>query len=314
MSKLEAKISLLTITFFAGVQYVFLSNVLASVSIFAFLTVTNFIGFLIAFVAFFSELFRLNKRQVLQSALLAAQMFLFNIFLLLGSSGMDPAITSFVLAGFLVFIPIIYVFMKKKVSKLSLIGTGIVLLGLVLALGADPSRFADARILFLLASAFFFALNIVTVEKYSDKSNPSILAMGRLFFGFIFAFIGWIAESAVARQGFSLPADPSFWSSVMFISIFICGFYCVVQIYAQRYVNAMETALIFSTETVVTLLMAPVLAALTGGTSAPVTLLKLAGCAVIITGVLIADGSMFAKRRLLNETKGRLAKEASHGE
>jgi drug/metabolite transporter (DMT)-like permease len=302
---LEAKISLVAITFFAGIQYVFLSNVQSSVSCFAFLSVTSLIGFLITFAAFFSELFRISKRQILQSALLAVQMFLFNVFLLLGSSGMDPAVTSFVLAGFLVFIPVIYIFMKKKVSKSNLIGTAVVLLGLVLALEADPARFDDARILFLLAAAFCFALNIVTVEQFCDKSNPSILAMGRMFFGFIFAFICWTVENLIMKQGFTLPVSASFWSSVMFISIFIGGFYCVVQIYAQRYVNAMETALIFSAETVVTLLMAPLLAALVGSVSEPLTPLKLAGCTVIVTGVLIADGSVFARPWL--------SKEAFHG-
>jgi drug/metabolite transporter (DMT)-like permease len=289
---------LAVITFFAGVQYVFLSNVQSSVSSFAFLSVTNLIGLLITFAAFFGELLRVSKRQIFQSALLAAEMFFFNIFLLHGSTGMDPAVTSFVLAGFLVFIPVIYIFMRKKVSKSSLAGTAIVLAGLVLALGADPTRFADTRILFLLAAAFCFALNIVTVERFCDKSNPSILAMGRMFFGFIFAFICWAAENLIMKRGFALPADASFWSSVMFISIFICGFYCVVQIYAQRYVNAMETALIFAAETVVTLLMTPLLAALAGTASAPVTPLGLAGCAVIIAGVLITDGSVTAKLRL----------------
>ena len=301
MNKLEAKISLFVITFFAGIQYVFLANIEAAVSRFAFLSVTNFIGFLIAFMAFYGELFRLNKRQVLQSVLLAAEMFLFNVFLLLGASGMDPAVTSFTLTGYLVFIPIIYIFMKKKVSKMSLVGTAVVMAGLLIALETTPAGFADLRILFLIAANVFFALYIVTIERFCDKSNPSILAMGRMFFSFIFAFICWIAEAAITGQGLTLPAGASFWSGVMFISVFVCGFYCVVQIYAQRYVSAMDTALIFSTETVITLTMAPLFALLSGGVSEPVTAFKLIGCAGIVAGVLIADGGVAARLRQRRE-------------
>jgi drug/metabolite transporter (DMT)-like permease len=149
----------------------------------------------------------------------------------------------------------------------------------------------------LLAADLFFALYIVAVEYVCNKTNPSVLAMGRMFFSFIFAFVCWAAESAVTGKNMTLPTDASFWSSVMFISVFICGFYCVIQIYAQRFVSSMDTALIFSTETVVTLLMAPLLVTFTGGTSAPITLLKFVGCAVIVAGVLIADGSVFSKLR-----------------
>jgi drug/metabolite transporter (DMT)-like permease len=285
------------ITFFTGIQYIFLTDIEASNSRFAFLTVTSLIGFLIVFAAFFSELFRINKRQMLQSLLLAAEMFLFNICLLFGSSDMNPAVVSFAMTGYLIFIPVIYIFMKKKLSKTTLLGTVVVLLGLALALELSPSGLADFRLFFLLAADVFFALYIVTVEYVSVKSNPSILAMGRMFFSFLFALIGWIAEIVLTDQDMTLPADNSFWSSVMFISIFVGGFYCVIQIYAQRYVSAMDAALIFSTETVITLLMAPLILAFAGETYEPVTILKLAGCVVIVVGVLIADGSILATLR-----------------
>ena len=53
MNKLEANISLLAITFFAAIQYVFLANIPADVSSFAFLAITNLIGFLFAAVFLF---------------------------------------------------------------------------------------------------------------------------------------------------------------------------------------------------------------------------------------------------------------------
>jgi drug/metabolite transporter (DMT)-like permease len=274
---------------------VFLTDISADISQFAFLTVTNFVGFVIVFAAFFGEAFVIVKRNILESLLLAAEMFLFNICLLLGSSGMNPSVVSFAVTGYLIFIPVIYIIMKKKIPTANLVGTVIVMTGLFIALEISPSSFRDYRLLYLLGADLFFALYIVTVEYVCNKSNPSILAMGRMFFSFIFSFVCWLIESIITGKSITLPADASFWSSVMFISVFICGFYCVFQIYAQRYVSAMDTALIFSTETVITLLMAPLLVLFTGGTAAPITVLKLVGCAIIITGVLISDGTVFSK-------------------
>jgi drug/metabolite transporter (DMT)-like permease len=292
---LEAKFCLFVITFFTGIQYVFLTDIETGISEFAFLTITNFIGFVIVFAAFFGEVAVIYKRNILESLLLAAEMFLFNICLLLGSSGMNPSVVSFAVTGYLIFIPVIYIFLKMKIPKIKLIGTAIVMIGLFIALEISPSSFTDYRLLFLLGADLFFALYIVTVGYVCNKSNPSVLAMGRMFFSFIISFVCWVIEAAVNGQDLTLPTDASFWSSVMFISVFICGFYCVIQIYAQRFVSSMDAALIFSTETVVTLLMSPILVMFTGGTAAPITILKIVGCAVIIAGVLIADSSIFIK-------------------
>ena len=47
MNRLEANISLILITFYAAVQYPFLTGVPESVSQFAFLCLTNLVGFVI---------------------------------------------------------------------------------------------------------------------------------------------------------------------------------------------------------------------------------------------------------------------------
>ena len=71
MSKLEANISLVIITFFAAIQYVFLTGVPDTVSHFSFLCITNLIGFVITLALFFTELFRINKKQIVQSLVMS---------------------------------------------------------------------------------------------------------------------------------------------------------------------------------------------------------------------------------------------------
>ena len=64
MTRLEANVSLFIITFFGVVQFVFLARVPSSVSHFAFLCITNLIGFLMSLAFFFQELSRLDISQV----------------------------------------------------------------------------------------------------------------------------------------------------------------------------------------------------------------------------------------------------------
>lgn len=294
MNKLEANLSLIIITFFAGIQYAFLANVPSGVSAFAFLFVTNLFGFLFTFAFFFRELFRLDKRQLLQSIFLAAELFGFNLFLLLGSGGLSASVTSCIVAAYFVFVPMFMLLFRQKVSRNSLIGAAVVIGGLFLALKIDLSDFLNIHVLYLLVADICFALYLVNVGKYCTKANPSILAMGQMFFGFLFALTAWIVQALLTGADLKLPGDADFWSGVVFISFFIRGLYSVVQIYAQRYVSALNVALIFSTELVFTIFMSPVLSLLFGFPAENLTLFKVAGCAIIVVGVLIADGSIFS--------------------
>lgn len=294
LNKLEANISLLAITFFSSIQYVFLANIPQSVSAFAFLAVTNLIGFLIALAFWARELYRITKKQVLHSFLLAGELFGFNVFLFWGSKGMDASVVSSTTMMYLVFVPIIMLIMRKHISRQSVIAVVVVMLGVFLTLGADPSKFANKNIIYLMLAAIMFALYIVTVDELCTKASPAILAMGQMMFGFVLAFLVWYCQARLKGQSLALPADSSFWSSVIFISLFIRGIYGVVQISAQRYVSTMNTSLIFSTEIVMTLVASPLLSRLLGTETTVITPFKLVGAVLIVVGVLTAEGT-FAK-------------------
>lgn len=303
MNKLEANLSLIIITFFAGIQYVFLANVPSSVPSFAFLAITNLFGFLFTFAFFFKELFRLDKRQLLQSIFLAAELFGFNIFLLLGSAGLPASVSSCIVAAYFVFVPVFMLLFRQKVTGNSLAGAAVVVGGVFFALEVNLSGVSNIHVLYLVAADLCFALYLVTVDKYCTKASPSILAMGQMLFGFLFSLFAWVVQTILTGENLSLPADTDFWTGVIFISFFIRGLYSVVQIYAQRYVSALNTSLIFSTELVFTIFMSPILALLFGTPSEHLTFFKLAGCALIVFGVLVADGSILPCKRRITDVK-----------
>ena len=296
MSKLEANISLFIITFFAAIQYAFLSGVPDTVSYFAFLCITNLIGFLIVLAMFFNELFRLDMNLVKQSALLSAELFGFNLFILIGASGLDTTITACVLSAYFVFVPpLAYLVFKQKPDRNSLVGIAIVLIGIFFMMNCNVRGLLKANIY------------ILTAGHFTAGSNPSILALGQLYFNFIFALVCWTAEMVLKKQTMSFPQSPAFWGSVIFISFFIRSLYSVVQIYAQRYVTALNTSLIFSTEIIMTMAATPVMNKLFELPTAEgnVTAYRIIGAVIMVVGILASDSSvmdgLFAKRRAVHE-------------
>ncbi len=290
MNKLEANVLLLMISIFDAIQYVFLSYVPEDVSHFAFLCMTNLVGFIMTLAFFFSELFRLDAKQVIQSLVLAVELMVFDIFMLLGSSGVDPTMTAAVISSYFLFIVIISVaFLGESVEKSSLIGIVIVFTGLFFILNMDISGLWNRHVLYLVIADIAFATYTITVGFYASSSNPSILSMGHNLFCFIFTLILWAGESFVYKMPFTLPTDRQFWGIVIYIGFFIRGLYTVIQIYAQRYVTPLNTALVLSSGIVITMMVSPVLSALFTMDAEVITPSKILGSVIMVIGLLTTE-------------------------
>ena len=310
MNKIEANISLFAITFFAAIQYIFLAYVPSDLSHFSFLCITNLIGFLITFAFFFGELFRLDLRQIIQSMILSAELIGFNFFMLMGVKEIEPAVTSAVLSAYFVFIFIFdAVIYRKKPSLMSFISVIFVLIGLFFMMDARIKSLFHINILYLVICNVFFAVYVMSVGSFAVSSNPSILAMGQMFFCFIFSLILWIGEAVFTAAPFKIPVNKEFWIGVIYISFFIRGLYGIIQIYAQRYISPLNTSLIFSTEIVMTMLISPLLASLFGTEVESITPLKIAGSVFIVLGLVLIEPGFLEILKKLSHLKIKVHKE-----
>lgn len=270
----------------------FLRGVPDNTSTFQFLFVTSFIGFILLFFVFFGGLFRVDRKHIIQSFILSIESFLFNIFLLLGSRGMDSTTVSSVISSYFVFIPLIeYVLFKTLPKPNTIISIVFVLAGIPLIVGFNAENFGNQAMIFLLLADIMVALNIITIGHFASGSNPSILAMGQLFFTSIISFVCWVIESRINNTLMTFPKEPMFWGSVIFISFFIRGLYTVVQIYAQRYVSPVNAALIFSSEIAMTLLLSGIVYKYIFNEPyyEKITFTKIIGVVFMFIGILIAE-------------------------
>lgn len=306
INKLEANFSLIVITFFSSLQYIFLSGVPDGIPNSAFVCITSFIGFMLLFLVFYNELFRLDKSHIIQCLILSLQLFVFNYFLLMGSSNLDAVTISCVVSAYFVFIPIIEIIAFRIFpQKNKIISIIVVLTGILFIMNLEVHKLLDKSILFLLIADIAMATYVVFTGYFTSRSNPSILAMGQLLFIAIISFIAWNVEARITGIRISLPSEPMFWGSVIFISVFIRGMYTVVQTYAQRFVSALNTSMIFATEIIITMLTSPIVSEYFGISSEAVNISvnMCIGAVLMVIGILIADPSVLDEFKLKKRVK-----------
>lgn len=289
MNGLTASMSLLSVSFFWSIQYIFYKNIPVGISSFAFLALTNAIGFLLLVLCKPKTLFRFTVRQIKSGFFLGALLFAFNVALLAGCRIVDSTSSAFLASAYFVFVPAILLLQKKHVSRNDAAAVVVTLVGVLFGTGYVFSDLFSVGVLYILLADILFAVYVVLVEKVASEDDVFVLSVGQMGFVGMFSLIGWAFDQPSSLL--SLPVDMHFWIDVIVIAVFVRGYSTVMQIYAQRYVSAISTSLIFSTEIVFSVIVSLFLPALLGDVSQHLTIPKVAGCLLIILGVAISNNT-----------------------
>ena len=285
-----ATLGLIFITFLAAIQYVFLNNVPSSVSTFSFVCITNLIGVVVLFAVRAKKLLKIKKKTFLKGAFFAVLLTGFNVFVLIGSQGLDSVVTSSVVSLYFVFITPILLLLRKKINFFSNIATVLAIIALLLMFGGDTEAlFSSKNVYFLVIADLFFASYVVGVSVLGANEDSSELTFSQMIFSSLIAFFGWLIEAKAGMTAISLPKDINFWISALFIGLFIRVVYGLLQISCQKEVSALSASLIFSTEIVITLIMDPFMSRLLGTRHTPATSYQVIGAVLLIISTLLAD-------------------------
>ncbi len=310
MNKIEARILLVIITFFASVQYAFIGAIGEEYSPFGFSCLSNLIGlFLMCFVfgsTIISEFYRYTKKVLLQSLLLAVELTGFNVFMLIGASDEAPTVSAGILSSFFIFIPVVTFFIRFEKPKINIIIASVVaILGVLLVSEFDVTEPWSMSTLALIAADICFALYTVTVGKLSTGVSPTFLAIGQLFWCVLLTGVLWVGEVSFLGGSFEIPDSPAFVIAVCFVGIFLKGIYTLSQINAQRFVTPIETSLIFASEILMTMFVSPFLSLFMGTQPEVISLKRVAGALLVIVGILAADDNLYNKlKRNIKRVKG----------
>ncbi len=168
--------------------------------------------------------------------------------------GTSAGKAGFLTACYILLVPIIGLFLKKKCGWNIWIGVGLTLVGLYLLCmrGSFSLQFSDGLV---LICALFFAIHILVVDYYSPKVDGVRLSCIQFA---VCALLGLIPTSCVdiglsvekLQAWLPLLASWEAWISLLFAGVMSSGVAFTLQIIAQNGLNPTVASLIMSLESV----------------------------------------------------------------
>jgi drug/metabolite transporter (DMT)-like permease len=201
--------------------------------------------------------------------------------------GASAGEAGFLTACYIVLVPILGLFLKRKCSVFVWPAVGIALVGLyMLCIPAGGSGFRISLAdLALLACAFLFSVQILCVDHYSKIMSPVALACVQFFVSgaasLVAAFIfDFLPDPAAWVDSLSRPIS---WVAILYTGMFSCAVGYTLQAIGQRDLNPALASLIMSLESVFSAIFGWLILKQT------MTIREASGCALIFAAVLLAQ-------------------------
>lgn len=195
----------------------------------------------------------------------------------------------FISALYIIFVPLIAVLYGEQLKKNIIASVILSVIGLYL-LCFRPQNGFDMYDLLLLVGSFFYGLQIIVVNYYSDKINP-IKACSVQFF-----VVGILSSILVIL--FETPTLQTIWDCrvpIFYAGILTCGVAYTLQMYGQKYTLPVIASLIFCLESVFAVIGGVLILGET------MTSKEILGCLFMITAVVLSNLD-FSKK---NEISGK---------
>ncbi len=189
----------------------------------------------------------------------------------------DAGKAGFITSLYILFVPLIAVFLKHRLTMNVSISILIALIGLYLLCAKEMSSF-ELWDIFLLVSAFFFALHIIVVSYYSKRTDAVKLAMMQ----FIIA--------GMLSLPFSLLFDKpeiqlilAGWKPVLFIGVIVTAGAYTLQIFGHKATKPILATLILSSEAVFAVLGGMIIL------NETLTIREVTGCIIMMGAIILSQ-------------------------
>jgi len=280
MKGIQAEIYLLGIVVIWGSTFAIIKGILDQIMPFTFLAYRFFWAAFILGLIFWKRLKNIDK-------IILGKGFLIGIFLFLGFTFQTVGLkyTTATKAGFItglsvVLVPIIsHFFIREKISKNSIIGVILAVIGLWF-LNYNSSFIFNFGDFLVLLCAVSFAMHIISVGLYARKVDYVLLVIVQLTTVFVLSFL---MALFFERPGIHLYYPSGVWWSIILTGIFATALAFYMQNKFQRYSTATKTAIIFSGEPIFSAMFAYLLL------GEKVGLIAWIGGLLIIFGMIISQ-------------------------
>ncbi|MBR5948524.1 MAG: DMT family transporter [Clostridia bacterium] len=219
-----------------------------------------------------------GKTLLIAGALCGFALFVASAFQQAGmEAGTDSGKAGFITALYVVLVPIGGLLLKKRFPKVFWAGLALALVGLYLLCISGSFTLSSGDLLLLICAAAF-AVQILLVDRFAGSLDPISFCIAQFTF------------AAVFSAAFALFTEKQDWAKVLeyalpilYVAIFSCGIAYLLQIIAQRDGDPAIVSLLFSMESVFSVIGGAVILC------QRMTAREYLGCALILAAVIIAQ-------------------------
>lgn len=195
-----------------------------------------------------------------------------------GVTGTSVGKAAFITALYIVLVPLLGIFFKRKVGVQLWVSVVVALIGLYLLCMKENQFFFNGYDVVLLLCAFTFALHILCVDHFSPLVDSIKLSCIQFFVCGFLSLIGMILTEQPSMAEIMAAYQPILYAGVM-----SCGVAYTLQVVGQKDLNPVIASLIMSLESVVS--------AISGWLILNQTLSKreIWGCIVMFLAIILAQ-------------------------
>ena len=184
----------------------------------------------------------------------------------------------FITAMYILIVPILGLFMKKKVGVKVWLGVVLATIGLYMLCMTSESFSLSKGDFLVLICAGFFSLHILIIDYFSPKVDGVRMSCIQFFVcGIISVIIAFIFESP------SFSAILSGWLPILYAGVLSCGVAYTLQIVGQKNMDPTVASLILSLESVFSVLAGWLILNQT------MTLREFSGCGLMFLAIILAQ-------------------------
>jgi drug/metabolite transporter (DMT)-like permease len=196
---------------------------------------------------------------------------------------------SFITGLYMVFVPIIGVFLKHKIGKNSWIGVGLAVTGLYL-LSINENFSISYGDLLEVIGAIFWAVHILTIDNFTKRINPLKLSFIQFATCSVLSLITAFIFEDITMSGISGALVPILYSGLLSV-----GVAYTLQVVAQKNAKPSHAAIILSMESVFGAIGGIIILGETMSGRGYI------GCALILAGILASQINFSPKQKIISE-------------
>lgn len=183
----------------------------------------------------------------------------------------------FITAFYIVLVPLLGIFLKKKIRLVAWIGVMLAMVGLYLLCVGEDFTVNKGDILVLLCS-FAFTIHITFVDKVSQQIDGVVISCIQLFVCGLISVVGIVIFEEVDWNLVMQCAIP-----ILYAGVLSCGVAYTLQIVAQKYTEPTVASMIMSLESVFALLSGMIIL------KESITPYEVLGCVIMFVAIILAQ-------------------------